>query len=89
MAPRIEITVEEKATEYLFTVNDNGIGITELYKDKIFIIFQRLHTAAEYPGTGIGLATCKKIVAEHNGKIWMESKLGEGSSFYFTISRKI
>ena len=89
VTPEIEITVEEKATEYLFAVRDNGIGIDEQYKDRIFIIFQRLHTVAEYPGTGIGLATCKKIVARHNGKIWIESKLGEGSTFYFTISNKL
>ena len=87
--PKIEITGEEKVTGYHFTIKDNGIGIEELYKDRIFIIFQRLHTSAEYPGTGIGLATCKKIVARHNGEIWVESKPGEGSSFYFTISNKL
>ncbi len=86
--PEIEITFVEKETEYLFAFKDNGIGLEEQYKDRIFIIFQRLHTATEYAGTGIGLATCKKIVALHNGKIWMESKLGHGSIFYFTIPKE-
>ena len=86
--PEIEITFVEKDTEYLFAFKDNGIGLEEQYKDRIFIIFQRLHTATEYAGTGIGLATCKKIVALHNGKIWMESKLGHGSIFYFTIPKE-
>lgn len=86
---KIEITVEDKNTEYLFAVKDNGIGIEEQYKEKIFVIFQRLNSATEYPGTGIGLATCRKIVALLNGKIWVESKLGEGSTFYFTIPKKM
>lgn len=86
--PEIEITFVEKETEYLFAFKDNGIGLEEQYKDRIFIIFQRLHTATEYAGTGIGLATCKKIVALHNGNIWMESKLGHGSIFYFTIPKE-
>lgn len=85
--PEIEIAVEEKETEYLFSIKDNGIGIDEQYKSKLFILFQRLHTSAEYEGTGIGLATCKKIVELHNGKIWEESKLEEGTTFYFTISK--
>jgi len=88
VAPRITITAEEKNTEYLFTITDNGIGIPEKYKDKVFIIFQRLHNTDEYPGTGIGLATCNKIVTLHKGKIWVESVLGEGSTFHFTISKK-
>lgn len=85
--PEISITVQEKEKEYLFAIKDNGIGIDEKHINKLFIIFQRLHTDAEYPGTGIGLATCKKIVALHGGKIWVESKLAEGSTFYFTLPK--
>jgi len=88
VAPKITITAEEKNKEYLFAIKDNGIGIPEKYKDKIFIIFQRLHNINEYPGTGIGLATSNKIVTLHKGKMWVESTLGEGSTFYFTIAKK-
>lgn len=87
--PEINIAVEENDTEYLFSVRDNGIGIDEQFKHKLFIMFQRLHTVDEYPGTGIGLATCKKIVELHNGKIWEESKLEAGTTFYFTISKTL
>jgi signal transduction histidine kinase len=86
--PEIEIAVEEKMDEYLFSFKDNGIGIEEKYKNRIFIIFQRLHSADEYPGTGIGLAVCKKIIAQHKGKIWVESEPGKGSIFYFTLARQ-
>lgn len=86
-SPEVTISAEENDTEYLFAVKDNGIGIEEQFMHKLFIIFQRLHP--EYPGTGIGLAICKKIIALHNGKIWVESKIGEGSTFYFTISKSI
>lgn len=87
--PEIKVAVKENENEYLFSISDNGIGMESKYADKIFVIFQRLHSESEYPGTGIGLATCKKIVTLHNGRIWMESKLGKGSTFYFTISKKI
>jgi light-regulated signal transduction histidine kinase (bacteriophytochrome) len=85
----IKITAQDKGSEYLFAIKDNGIGIEEQYKDRIFIVFQRLHGKSEYPGTGIGLASCQKIVALHKGKIWVESRLGVGSAFYFTISKKL
>ncbi|MGQ0828096.1 MAG: sensor histidine kinase [Bacteroidota bacterium] len=85
ISPEIKISSKKKGEDFLFAVEDNGIGINQQYADKIFQIFQRLHTMKEYPGTGIGLAICKKIVQRHEGKIWMESELQKGSTFYFTI----
>lgn len=84
--PDISVTAEKKNNGWLFKIKDNGIGIDEKYFEKIFVIFQRLNPRSKYAGTGIGLAHCKKIVELHNGKIWVESKPGEGSSFYFTIN---
>ncbi|MGE5352146.1 MAG: MASE3 domain-containing protein [Acidobacteriota bacterium] len=84
--PEIQISSVQKNENWLFAVRDNGIGIDPQYSERIFQIFQRLHTRSEYPGTGIGLAVCKRIVERHGGKIWIESELEKGTTFYFTFS---
>ena len=83
----IQISAEEQKDEWTFKVKDNGIGMDPEFHDKIFVMFQRLHDRKAYPGTGVGLATCKKIVIRHGGRIWVESKSGEGSTFYFNLPK--
>jgi signal transduction histidine kinase len=85
--PKIEIGYSEQKNKYIFFVKDNGVGIEKKYYDRIFVIFQRLNNRTEYPGTGIGLSICKKIVERHGGKIWVESVINEGTTFYFELKK--
>jgi light-regulated signal transduction histidine kinase (bacteriophytochrome) len=82
---KIHITCTKQHEMYQFSVADNGIGIEMQYHDRVFIVFQRLHSAKDYPGTGIGLSICKRIIERHGGTIWFESTVNEGTTFYFTI----
>jgi signal transduction histidine kinase len=86
--PRIRIESLRQQNGWQFSVSDNGIGIDSRFKDQLFLIFRRLH-GREYPGTGLGLAICKRIVLRHGGTIWVESELGKGSVFHFTIPDRL
>ena len=86
--PEVHLSAIKKDKEYVFSIKDNGIGMDNVYLEKIFTIFQRLHTREEYDGTGIGLAISLRILQQHGGKIWAESELGKGSTFNFSIPIK-
>jgi light-regulated signal transduction histidine kinase (bacteriophytochrome) len=85
MPPEISIHADLQGQYWLFSIRDNGIGIDRQYRDKVFVIFQRLEQREKYPGTGIGLSICKRIVELHGGRIWFDSEIGEGCTFYFTL----
>lgn len=85
--PKITVSAAGAESQWVFSIQDNGIGIEDKYFDRIFQMFQRLHTRNEYPGTGIGLAICRRIVERHGGKIWVESQCGHGSTFFFSFPR--
>ena len=87
--PEIIISVNDLKDKWELVFMDNGIGISQEYFQRIFVIFQRLHTLEEYTGTGIGLAICKKIVERHGGEIWVDSKPGKGTTFHLTISKHL
>jgi PAS domain S-box-containing protein len=84
-APQVHVSAEKQGNEWMFSVRDNGIGFEQEYADRVFAIFKRLHRDEQYPGTGIGLSLCKKIVERHGGRIWVESEVGHGTTFYFTV----
>ena len=86
--PEVHIGAQELDDAWRFEVRDNGIGIEPQYHQRIFLIFQRLHGRNDYPGIGIGLSLCQKIVESHGGRIWVESEAGQGSRFYFTIPHR-
>jgi light-regulated signal transduction histidine kinase (bacteriophytochrome) len=83
--PSIELSAKRDGATWLVSVSDNGIGIEPEYREKVFVIFQRLHGRDQYPGTGIGLSICKKIVERHQGRIWIEDREGDGTTFTFSL----
>ena len=86
--PGVHLRAEERGSEWEFAVQDNGVGLDPQYADRIFLLFQRLHTRTEHPGAGVGLAVARKIVERHGGRIWVESEPGKGATFRFTIPKQ-
>jgi signal transduction histidine kinase len=84
-APRVSVLARRDGEYWLFSLTDNGIGIPAEYAERIFVIFQRLHGKAAYPGTGIGLAMCRKIIEHHGGRIWLDTTVTSGARFCFTL----
>jgi light-regulated signal transduction histidine kinase (bacteriophytochrome) len=85
--PEIHVSSQSNDREWILSVRDNGIGIDMAFAEKIFAVFRRLHRYEQYPGAGIGLSICKRIVERHGGRIWLESEAGAGSTFFFTLPR--
>lgn len=86
--PQVHVFAGEEPTQWTLGIRDNGIGIDPMFFEKIFVVFQRLHPRDQYPGTGIGLSLCRKIVEQHGGRIWVESEPGKGTTFYFTLPKR-
>jgi light-regulated signal transduction histidine kinase (bacteriophytochrome) len=86
--PQIHVSCRPCEQQWVFAVRDNGIGIDPQYAEQIFHLFERLHSRQRYPGTGMGLPICKKVIERHNGRIWVESELGKGATFFFTLPRE-